>query len=142
MSVHCDHHGFRVTYETFTAESCEAGDCSDRGWLDWLGSPVDQPVDSHWDLQDLCRLQGYRFEGDGARVPRWLTCEADMSDLIHCARPGLSGLCPGRRRRAERVNFNSPPRLDHRRFLAACLLPAGMAVPLLTPPPLLTLAPG
>ena len=87
MSVHCDRYGFRATYEILTAESCEQGDAWERGWLDWLGDPVDQPVDSHWDLQDLCRLQGYRFEGDGARVPRWLTCDADMSDLIHSARP-------------------------------------------------------
>jgi len=82
-----DRRGFRVTYETITADSCEAGDAADRGWLDWLGVPVDQAMDSHWDLQDLARLKGYRFEGDGSSIPNWVSCEADMSDLIHRARP-------------------------------------------------------
>jgi len=48
---------------------------------------VDNACDSHWDLQDILRLKGYRLEGDGSSVPRWLSAEADMSDLIHCARP-------------------------------------------------------
>ena len=26
----------RATYEVITADSCEHGDASDRGWLDWL----------------------------------------------------------------------------------------------------------
>ena len=55
--------GFRATYEVITAESCEQGDASDRGWLDWLGDAVDNAWDSHWDLQDLMRLQGYRLRG-------------------------------------------------------------------------------
>jgi len=124
MSVHCDHHGFRVTYETFTAESCDAGDCSDRGWLDWLGSPVDQPVDSHWDLQDLCRLQGYRFEGDGARVPRWLTCEADMSDLIHCARPwGFLAYAPdGEDVLSGSISIHRPDWITDASWLRVCCL--------------------
>ena len=79
--------GFRATYEVITAESCEAGDASDRGWLDWPGDAVDNAWDSHWDLQDLMRLQDYRLEGDGADLPRWVTADADMSDLMQRARP-------------------------------------------------------
>ena len=35
--------GFRATYEVITAESCEAGDASDRGWLDGSGMPQTMP---------------------------------------------------------------------------------------------------
>lgn len=67
---------FRVTYETVTAESAEQGDCADRGWLDWLGHPVDQYSDSEWDLRDLNdNLTGCYAEGDGGRVPRWITLD-------------------------------------------------------------------
>lgn len=67
---------FRVTYETVTAESAEQGDCAESGWLDWLGSPVDQCLDSVWDLRDLAdRLTGCSAEGDGDRVPRWITLD-------------------------------------------------------------------
>lgn len=79
--------GFKATYELITAESCEQGDVADQGWLNWLGDAVDNAWDSHWDLQDLTRLTGYRWESDGSDVPRWLTCEADWSDLIRLARP-------------------------------------------------------
>jgi len=79
---HCDFHGFCCTYEVITAGSCEQGEALDHGYLDRYGEAVDEAYDSHWDLQDLSRLSGYRFEGDGAKVPRWLTCEAGMDDLI------------------------------------------------------------
>ena len=79
--------GFQATYELITAESCEHGDAADRGWLDWLGDAVDNPWESVWDLQDVTRLIGYRWESDGSDVPRWLTCDADMSDLCQRARP-------------------------------------------------------
>ena len=79
--------GFQATYELITAESCEQGDAADRGWLNWLGDAVDNAWDSQWDLQDLTRLTGYRWESDGSDVPRWLTCDADISDLCQRARP-------------------------------------------------------
>jgi hypothetical protein len=67
---------FRVTYETVTAESAEQGDCADRGWLDWSGSPVDQYFDSVWDVRDLTeKLAGCYAEGDGDRLPRWITVD-------------------------------------------------------------------
>ena len=67
---------FRVTYETVTAESAAQGDYAYSGWLDWLGSPVDQYFDSVWDLRDLAdRLAGCSAEGDGDRVPRWITLD-------------------------------------------------------------------
>ena len=84
---HLEQHGFQATFETMTAESLEAGDAAQRGWLNWLGDAVDDSSDSHWDLQDLMRLQGLRFEGDGSRVPSWLTCEAGMSELLHPSDP-------------------------------------------------------
>lgn len=65
---------FRVTYETMTAESAEQGDCADRGWLAWNGSPADEYFDSVWDLRDLTdKLAGCYAEGDGDRLPRWIT---------------------------------------------------------------------
>ena len=83
----CDRLGFQATYEVITVGSCEQGDAEERGWLGWLGDAVDQPCDSHWDLQDLKRLEGYRWEGDGSVIPRWVTADADITDLIHRARP-------------------------------------------------------
>lgn len=82
-----DRVGFQATYEVITEASCEQGDAEERGWLDWLGDAVDHPWESHWDLQDLKRLQGYRWEGDGASVPGWVTADADMGDLMSRARP-------------------------------------------------------
>jgi hypothetical protein len=69
---------FRVTYETVTEESAECGDFAESGWLDWLGNPVDSYSDSAWDLRDLSdRLAGCRAEGDGAKVPRWITLDPE-----------------------------------------------------------------
>lgn len=85
--THLEDKGFRATFDLITAESCEQGDHAACGYLDWLGDAVDNSWDSHWDLQDVLRLKGYRLEGDGSTVPRWLSADADMSDLIHCARP-------------------------------------------------------
>lgn len=67
---------FRVTYETVTAESAEQEDCADRGWLSWNGSPADEYSDSVWDLRDLTdKLAGCYAEGDGDRLPRWITVD-------------------------------------------------------------------
>lgn len=79
---HCDFHGFRCTYEVVTVGGLIAGEASDLGYLDWRGNPVDEARDSHWDLQDLARLSGYRLEGSGGPVPSWVTCEALNDDLI------------------------------------------------------------
>ena len=77
-----DRLGFRATFETITEDSVQAGDAADRGWLEWTGSATDLGIYSHWDLQDLMRLKGYRFEGDGGKVPGWITCDADQTDVI------------------------------------------------------------
>jgi len=82
-----DRHGFRASYEVITEASCQQGDAEQRGWLDWAGDIVDSADQSHWDLDDLKELQGYRWEGDGARVPSWVTAEADMGDLMSCRCP-------------------------------------------------------
>ena len=82
---HCDVHGFRCTHETHefvTAGGSEMGYVTDRGYLDWQGKAVDEAHESHWDLRDLARLSGRRFESDGAKVPDWVVCEADTTDLI------------------------------------------------------------
>lgn len=79
---HCDFHGFRCTYEVATEQSAIEGDAFDRGYLDWQGNAVDEPHDSHWDLQDLARLSCYRLEGSGGPLPDWVTCEALTDDLI------------------------------------------------------------
>lgn len=75
---------FRLTAEAITAESCEAGDAAERGWLTSWGCLSDEYGDSCWDLRDLADLlgRGYRPEGDGAAVPRWLTFEASSDDVI------------------------------------------------------------
>ncbi len=65
---------FRVTYETATEESAEAGDWEDTGWLDWQFNPVDEYHESNWDFRDLLdKLSGHYAEGDGDTVPRWIT---------------------------------------------------------------------
>jgi len=89
---------FRVTYETVTAESAEQGDYAESGWLDWLGSPVDQYCDSVWDLRDLAdKLAGCSAEGDGDRVPRWITLDPGANYLAGITpsvlRPTTPGLC-------------------------------------------------
>jgi hypothetical protein len=67
---------FRVTYETVTAESAECGDAADRGYLAWDGSPADDYWESQWDFRDLVdKLSGHLAEGDGDRVPRWVTVD-------------------------------------------------------------------
>lgn len=94
--TYCEQHGFQATYEAITSDSAEQGDAAQRGYLDWLGDHVDNSWDSHWDLSDLLRLQGYQWSGDGSTVPRWITCWADMSDLIHHHRPwGFLADCEG-----------------------------------------------
>ena len=79
--------GFRATYDLITAESCEAGDHADCGYLDWLGDPVDNPWESHWDLQDLLRLKDSYWEGNGGRIPDWITCNAEQGEVCQCYRP-------------------------------------------------------
>jgi hypothetical protein len=67
---------FRVTYETVTAESAKQGDFAESGYLDWLGCPVDHYCDSVWDIRDLTdKLAGCYAEGDGDRLPRWVTLD-------------------------------------------------------------------
>ncbi len=75
---------FRLTADVITAESCEAGDAAERGWLTSWGCLSDEYADSCWDLRDLADLFGnyYRPEGDGSTLPRWLTFEASNDDLI------------------------------------------------------------
>ena len=115
--------GFQATYETITAESCEQGDASERGWLSWLGNAVDNAWDSHWDLQDLTRLTGYQWEGDGGNVPRWITCDADMSDLIHCARPwGFLADCSDGEVIGGSISIHRPDWITDASWLRVCRL--------------------
>lgn len=75
---------FQLTAEVITAESCEAGDAAERGWLTGWGTFADEYFESCWDLRDLADLlgRGYRPEGDGSSLPRWLTFEASSDDLL------------------------------------------------------------
>ena len=75
---------FRVTAEAVSAESCECGDVAERGWLNRWGDLCDEYFESSWDLRDLVDLlgRGYRPEGDGAAVPRWLIFEASSDDVM------------------------------------------------------------
>ena len=71
---------FRVTYQTVTEESAECGDYADTGYLDWTGTPVDEYFDSCWDFRDLIdKLAGYYVEGDGAKIPGWVTIDPESS---------------------------------------------------------------
>ena len=70
----CDGYIFPVTAEAITAESCEAGDAEQRGYVDYLGNWCDEP--DLWDLRHLLEyLPSGRWEGDGGTVPRWITLE-------------------------------------------------------------------
>ena len=75
---------FRLTAELVTAESCEAGDAAERGYLTSWGSLSDEYSDSCWDLRDLADQFGcyYRPEGDGAALPRWISFEASQEDVL------------------------------------------------------------
>jgi hypothetical protein len=76
---------FRVTGEVVTAESCEAGDAAQRGYVDSIGFMDEEPCE--WELRDVVDQFGggvYRPEGDGADVPRWLTFDASQDDLLGC----------------------------------------------------------
>lgn len=74
---------FRVTFNTVTEESCQNGDHYDSGYLDYNGSPVDEYYKSDWSFRDLYdHLRGYRAEGDGDKVPRWITIENGSDDLF------------------------------------------------------------
>ena len=75
---------FRLTAEAVSEESCECGDVAERGWLTSFGQLSDEYFDSSWDVRDLADLlgRGYRPEGDGGDVPRWLTFEASSDDLL------------------------------------------------------------
>ena len=69
---------FRVTYSVTTDESAECGDFAAHGYLDWQGNPVDEYYESEWDLRDLTdKLSGHYAEGDGARVPSWITIDPE-----------------------------------------------------------------
>lgn len=118
-----DRLGFQATYETITAESCEQGDAAEHGWLDWLGDAVDNAWESHWDLQDLARLTGYRWEGDGGDVPRWITCDAGMSDLIHNARPwGFMADCSDGEVIGGSISIHRPDWITDASWLRVCRL--------------------
>lgn len=75
---------FRLTAEAISAESCEAGDAAERGWLTCWGDLADEYFDSSWDLRELADLlgRGYRPEGDGSAIPSWLTFEATSDDVL------------------------------------------------------------
>ena len=79
----CEGFVFPVTAEAITAESCEHGDAEQRGYVDWLGNWCDEP--DCWDLRHLLEhLPSGRWEGDGGKVPRWISLESD-SDAWLCS---------------------------------------------------------
>jgi hypothetical protein len=83
---------FRVTYDVITEESASYGDTADRGYLDWQGSPVDEYYESEWDLRDLTdKLSGHYAEGDGARVPRWITIDGETDFWLSSFWKGFAG---------------------------------------------------
>lgn len=68
---------FRVTYDV-VGESDDVADFIDAGYLDWQGNPVDDYIESEWDLRDLTdKLSGHLTEGDGAPVPQWITIDPE-----------------------------------------------------------------
>jgi hypothetical protein len=72
---------FAVTYSIHTLESVESGDVAAQGYCDTNGYDTERE-DWSWALADLLQFKGYCFEGDGARVPRWISCDASMTDLF------------------------------------------------------------
>ena len=75
---------FRLTAEAISEESSEAGEAAERGWLTSWGDLADEYLESSWNLRDLVDLfgRGYRPEGDGSTLPRWLTFEASSDDVL------------------------------------------------------------
>lgn len=66
---------FRVTYDTISTLSAECGSTQSCGWLNWQCTPVDGYIESQWDLQDIKeKLQGH-IEGDGAKVPSFVSID-------------------------------------------------------------------
>jgi hypothetical protein len=72
---------FAVTYSIYSEESVESGDVAAQGYCDTSGCDVERE-DWSWALADLLQFKGYRFEGDGARIPSWISCDASMTDLF------------------------------------------------------------
>jgi hypothetical protein len=52
--------------------------------VDRFGQFRDEPWEGEWDLQEIVEQfgRGYRPEGDGSGVPRWLSFEASCDDLV------------------------------------------------------------
>ena len=71
---------FAVTYSIYTNQSAEMGHTAAQGYCDSSGCDTERE-DWSWALADLLQFKGYYFEGDGARVPRWISCDASMTDL-------------------------------------------------------------
>jgi len=76
---------FAVTYSIYTDDSVESGDTAAQGYCDTSGCDTERE-DWSWTLADLLQFKGYYFEGDGDRIPRWISCDASMTDLF--TRPG------------------------------------------------------
>lgn len=69
-----DGYVFPVTAEVVTAESAECGDAAERGYCDHWGNWCDEP--DCWDLRHLLDdLPCGYAEGDGGRVPSWITID-------------------------------------------------------------------
>jgi len=67
---------FTVTFSTVSENSIESEEFSDHGYCDTLGHSIDREEWS-WQLRDLLeQFRGYRFEGDGASVPQWITADS------------------------------------------------------------------
>lgn len=74
---------FRVTYDCINEESCELGATCESGYLAANGIAVDEYYQSDWEFRDLTdRLTGYYVEGDGAKIPRWVTIYPESQFFI------------------------------------------------------------
>ena len=81
---------FPVTADVITAESAEAGDAEVRGYIDSLGRWDDHwerygtyPDDCGWQLSTLIEdLSGRVWEGNGGKLPDWITTESTSDDLL------------------------------------------------------------
>jgi len=71
---------FVVCYATYTEVSVSMGDFDHCGFCDTNGADIDREM-SCWQLTDLLKFRYCQFEGDGSKVPRWITATADFLQL-------------------------------------------------------------
>jgi hypothetical protein len=80
---------FQLTFETYTKESMENGDCSASGWVCPAGctsqlSPS-EPNDLSWDLREVAdRFRGYEIQPSSSTVNQrsWLIIDSSQDDFL------------------------------------------------------------